>query len=92
MNKVKLSMVALSTLFLIGCEGDDVLTTPTTNNLTTPTTNNLMTPDYNYEIDTWGSNSQIYEFTPKSHKGKSCVILKIGVSQTRGLQCFDKGE
>ncbi len=57
---------------------------------TTPTTNQLETPDYNYEIDTWGANSEVYEFTPKSHPGKFCVMLMLDNAQSMGLQCFDK--
>lgn len=57
---------------------------------TTPTTNELMTPTHNYEIDTWGANSEIYEFTPKSHDGKVCVMLMLDNGNAMGLQCFDK--
>lgn len=57
---------------------------------TTATTNALEKPDYNYEIDTWGSNSEVYEFTPKSNTGKSCVMFMLDSGAAMGLQCFDK--
>lgn len=57
---------------------------------TTPTTGELVDPDYFYEIDTWGSNSEIYEFTPKSNKSKSCVMFMLDSGRAMGLQCFNK--
>jgi hypothetical protein len=58
----------------------------------------LMTPDYGYEIDTWAGNSEIYEFTPRSHPGKTCVMYMLDPGllgfatggDAMGLQCFDK--
>jgi len=57
---------------------------------TTTTTNTLITPDHNYEIDTWGSNSEVYEFTPKSNLQKSCIFVMLDSGKAMGLQCFDK--
>jgi len=78
---IKLLILALSVTILAGCS--DGL-------LTTVTTNNLMQPDHNYEIDTWGSNSEIYEFTPKSNTQKTCVFVMLDSGIAMGLQCFDK--
>ncbi len=78
---IKLLILALSVTILAGCS--DGL-------LTTVTTNNLMQPDHNYEIDTWGSNSEIYEFTPKSNTQKTCVFVMLDSGVAMGLQCFDK--
>jgi len=58
--------------------------------ITTGSTNDLMTPDHNYEIDTWGTNSEIYEFTPKSNNEKTCVFVMLDSGDAMGLQCFDK--
>lgn len=58
--------------------------------LSSPSTGKLIEPDHEYEIDTWGSNSEIYEFTPRSHTGYSCVMLMLDNSQAMGLQCFPK--
>ena len=78
-----LKAVTLATvvLFMSGCESGL---------FTTPSTGDLMTPDHSYEIDTWGSNSEIYEFTPKSNTNKSCVMLMLDDGSSMGLQCFDK--
>lgn len=81
MNKLLMLLVLPLFLSLTGCS-DGVFTTHTTND--------LETPDHNYEIDTWGSNSEVYEFTPKSHIGKSCVFLMLDNGKAMGLQCFDK--
>ena len=49
--------------------------------------NPLVDPDYYYEIDTWGSNADIFEFTPRSNPNYSCV--SVGVT-SRGVFCFPK--
>ena len=77
----KILLVAAAALALTACEDGAI---------TTVTTNDLMTPNFNYEIDTWGSNSEVYEFTPKSHPGKSCVMFMLDSGAAMGLQCFDK--
>lgn len=52
--------------------------------------NPLITVDYEYEIDTYGFNSEVYEFTPKSNTNKSCVFLMLDSGKAMGLQCFNK--
>ena len=54
--------------------------------------NSLIEPDHEYEIDTWGSNSEVYEFTPRSNTQKVCVMLMLDSGRDLALQCFDKGE
>ena len=78
---MKKVLLALTAVALVGC-GNGAFTTPTTGD--------LVSPDHSYEIDTWGSNSEIYEFTPKSDKSKSCVMLMLDSGRAMGLQCFDK--
>jgi hypothetical protein len=56
----------------------------------TPTTNDLMSPDANYEIDTWGANSEIYEFTPTTAKHMTCVMFMLDSGEAMGLDCFPK--
>lgn len=58
--------------------------------LSAPSTGKLIQPDHEYEIDTWGSNSEIYEFTPRSHTGYTCVMLMLDNGNAMGLQCFPK--
>ena len=55
-----------------------------------PTTGNLIPPTHEYEIDTWGANSEVYEFTPRSNTGYTCVMLMLDNSKAMGLQCFPK--
>jgi hypothetical protein len=57
---------------------------------TTATTNPLVSPDYNYEIDTWGANSEVYEFTPKSDVTKTCVFVMLDNARAMSMQCFNK--
>ena len=77
----KIWWMFLSLILLVGC-GDGALTTPSTGD--------LMDPDFAYEIDTWGGNSEIYEFTPKSNPDKTCVMFMLDSGGAMGLQCFDK--
>ncbi len=51
-----------------------------------------MKPDYEYELDTWGSNSEIYEFTPKANKKMTCIMYMLDNAKAMGLQCFPKPE
>ena len=50
--------------------------------------NPLYSPDYYYEIDTWGTNADVYEFTPKSNSSYVCIV--VGTGQGRTLQCIRK--
>ncbi len=54
--------------------------------------NPLIEPDFEYEIDTWGSNSEVYEFTPRSNKSYTCVFVMLDSGGDMGLQCFPKGK
>ena len=58
--------------------------------LSTPTTGELVKPTYEYELDTWGSNSEVYEFTPKSNTNYTCIMFMLDAEQAMGLQCFPK--
>ena len=57
---------------------------------TTSTTNPLVTPDANYELDTWGANSEVYEFTPRTAPHMTCIMFMLDNSKAMGLQCFVK--
>tara|TARA_R110002073_G_C9187768_1_gene556996 strand:- start:10 stop:246 length:237 start_codon:yes stop_codon:yes gene_type:complete len=52
--------------------------------------NLLIQPVTVYEVDGWGSNPDIYEFTPKGHNHMTCLILVSGGDQSGGLTCFPK--
>ena len=76
------SLIAVTlAIILVGCSDGAVTTT---------TTNDLVQPQFNYEIDTWGFNSEVYEFTPKSNTKKTCVFVMLDSGSGMGLQCFDK--
>jgi hypothetical protein len=78
MKKVILgSLAVIAILGLSGCDG-------------APSTSELVTANHEYEIDTWGSNSEVYEFTPKSNSSMSCVMLMLDNGKALGLQCFPK--
>ena len=55
-----------------------------------PSSGKLVSADHEYELDTWGSNSELYEFTPRSNPGMSCIMLMLDNSKAMGLQCFPK--
>jgi len=55
-----------------------------------PTTSKLVQPAHEYEIDTWGSNSEVYEFTPRSNTSYTCVMFMLDSGNAMGLQCFPK--
>lgn len=61
---------------LMGCDGA-VNTTPT----------GLFQPDHYYEIDGWGTNPDVYEFTPKSNKNYTCLII---IESVNGVFCIPK--
>ena len=52
--------------------------------------NDLVQPSHEYEIDTWGANSEIYEFTPRGNSEYSCVSLMLDSGKAMGLECFPK--
>lgn len=61
-----------------------------TSGVSAPTTGKLISPTHEYEIDTWGSNSEVYEFTPRSNTNKTCVVFILDNTKAMGMQCFDK--
>ena len=73
--------ILISLLLLTACDDGPIQT---------PTVWDLVGPDHAYEIDTWGKNSEIYEITPKSHTGKTCIIFILDNLRSTSMQCFDK--
>ena len=80
----KLLMVGLvsAMLMLTACDG----VTPDIQN------NSLMQPTAEYELDTWMENSEVYEFTPVTHTGKTCVVFIPDNMGSVAMQCFNKPE
>ena len=77
MKKLLVAGMAVGALLLTSCKVQALSSVP------------LQEPAYAYEIDTWGRNSEVYEFTPKSDPTKSCVMLMLDNGKAMGLQCFE---
>lgn len=50
----------------------------------------LERPDNVYEVDGWGSNPDIIEFTPVGRGDMTCLIVVTGGDQAAGIDCFKK--
>lgn len=50
----------------------------------------LIMPDREYEVDGWGSDPDIYEFTPVGYPHMVCLIVVSGGDSTGGMECFLK--
>lgn len=55
-----------------------------------PSTGSLQQADHDYELDTWGENSEIYEFTPRSNPNMTCVVFMNDSITTLSMECFLK--
>lgn len=71
--------LALTALSISGCS-------PNLVNINTET----IDPDVVYEVDAWGSNPDIIEFTPIGHKNMTCLLLVSGGDTAAGMSCFPK--
>lgn len=47
-------------------------------------------PVRHYEVDAWGFDPDIYEFTPIGHNHMTCLILVSGGDTSAGIHCFPK--
>ena len=81
MKKLAAVAALASVLFLSGC---DSLSGPDIQN------NDLVQPTHEYEIDTWGTNSEVYEFTPRSNPNKTCVVFMLDNMKAMDMECFPK--
>ena len=50
----------------------------------------LERPDNVYEIDGWGSNPDIIEFTPVGREDMTCLVVVSGGDKAAGITCFKK--
>jgi len=55
-----------------------------------PSMVSLEKPLYNYELDTFMENSEIYEFIPKGDPSKLCVVFILDNLTSTSMQCFDR--
>ncbi len=53
-------------------------------------TNKNIDPDVKYNIETEGYNVRVYEFTPLSDPGSTCVMTFT--NEKMGMFCFNKSE
>ena len=79
MKKYLLALMLGATLMMTGCDG-------TIDSNSYP----LLQPDAEYEIDTWGSNSEVYEFTPKTAPHMTCVMVMLDSGGAMSTFCFPK--
>jgi len=54
------------------------------------TNNDLIQPDYYYELDTWGTDADVFEFTMKSNP--KMVVINVGSGKNRGIFVIPKGK
>ena len=66
-----LTVMFLPVVFMGGCKA--------------PTTSDLKAPDAAYELDTWGTNSEVYEFTTK--RGQHCVVFMLDNLISMDMEC-----
>lgn len=73
----KMLAICFSILLVAGCTDGPIDTSST----------ELQQPDHYYEIDGWGSNPDIYEFTPRSNPNYTCIMM---VESVNGVFCIPK--
>ncbi len=71
--------VCLTALLVAGCDGN-----PNTD--TWP----LIQPEKAYEIDAWGTNPDLLEFTPKGNPDYFCVLAVSGMDELKTMFCMPK--
>jgi len=76
---MKIILASLFIVFLIGCDG-----TPSTQ--TWP----LEQPEHSYEIDAWGTNPDLLEFTPKHNPDYFCILAVSGGDELKSIFCMPK--
>lgn len=82
LNKTALLLaVSLTALLVAGCDGTpDAKTWP------------LSDPEHVYEIDAWGTNPDLLEFTPKSNPNYFCVLAVSGMDELKTMFCMPKAK
>lgn len=79
-NKTALLLaVCWSALLAASCDG-------TPSSKTWP----LEQPEHSYEIDAWGTNPDLLEFTPKSNPDYFCVLAVTGMDELKTMFCMPK--
>lgn len=76
----KLLIGIMGVVLLSGCDG-----------VVNPSPDELISP-VSYEIDGWGSNPDIYEWTPKGNTNYFCMYVVSGADSPAGMFCMPKGD
>ena len=50
----------------------------------------LIQPDHEYEVDTWGFNSEVYEITPRNNHNYTCLMWMLDSGSSMSIDCFPK--
>jgi len=80
LKRITLTASAFIALLAVGgCDG-----TPSANTWT------LSQPENVYEIDAWGSNPDLLEFTPKQNPDYFCVLAVSGADELKTMFCMPK--
>ncbi len=76
----KLILLAFVAVVILGCDAkpDGITTFP------------LQSPSYEYEVDTWGFNSEVYEITPKANEEYTCLMWMLDAGNSMSIDCFPK--
>ena len=79
MKKTILLAICSTTLLVAGCDGKpDSTSWP------------LSEPEHVYEIDAWGTNPDMLEFTPKYNPDYFCVLAVSGMDELKTMFCMPK--
>jgi hypothetical protein len=75
----KLFLLMITTLLITSCDGSP-----------NPSSWGLEQPEEAYEIDAWGTNPDMLEFTPKGNPDYFCVLAISGGDTLVGIFCMPK--
>jgi len=78
---MKVLILIMFASLVSGCDG-----------LVDPSSFPLQQPDFEYEVDTWGYNSEVYEITPKANSNYTCMMWMLDSGKAMGLDCFPKNQ
>ncbi len=81
LTKTTVLLISLSTGFLVAGCLDGI---PRTQNWP------LQQPEASYEVDAWGTNPDLLEFTPKGNPDYFCILAVSGSDELKSIFCMPK--
>jgi hypothetical protein len=75
----KLILLVMTAVLISSCDGAP-----------NPNSWGLEQPEHAYEVDAWGSNPDLLEFTPKTNPGYFCVLAVSGADELKAIFCMPK--